>query len=94
MKPMSEKQLVYWEKQRTNGRWAYIFKNMVNCTVAAVFSSYLVASVFGYRSYKLLWFTPLYVIVGLLAGIAGWLSNEDKYEQYLIEKRIGKRLEF
>jgi hypothetical protein len=94
MKPISEKQIALWEKQREKGKWFYILRNTINCAVAAVFSSYLAAWFFGYRSFILLWFIPLYVLVGLLAGMAGWLSNEDKYENYLLEQKIGKRLEF
>jgi len=94
MKPMSEKRIFIWEKLREKGRWFYILKYTMNLTGAAIFSSFLTAAMFGYRSLFLLWFTPLYLVLGVLAGMAAWLYNEDKYQTYLLEKRIGKPLEF
>lgn len=88
MKPMSEKQIAQWEKQRAQGKWFFIIKNTFILSFIWMICAMLGVYLIGGEIHRQLIATQL-IISLVFAGLLNlriWANAETGYQSFLIDK--------
>jgi len=89
---MSEKQVLRWKKQRSQGKWRWVLKEGLRFGIITFVFNYIVAWFFSNTSeFSVYWF-PFLLLGGAFVGLIGWWENEGKYQNYLLDKKIERGL--
>ena len=90
MKPMSEKQISRWEKERAKGKNFYVVKNAITWSIWMVIASSLAEYIYDGQIRQSS--VTISIIVSLILGIPfsiwGWSSTESAYQTSLKTKKM------
>lgn len=88
MKPMSEKQIARWEKQRAQGKWIFIAKNTLILSFIWLACALIGGYFFDGKITRQLVFIQLVIslIISALLNIRIWSKAETGYQSFLIDK--------
>lgn len=88
MKPMSEKQIAQWEKQRANGKWTFVAKNTLILSLIWLACALVGGYLFNGKITQELVVSQLVIslIFAALLNIRIWSKAETGYQSFLIDK--------
>lgn len=85
---MSEKEYFWWQKQRTKGKWFWIFRATFFWFFCMLLF-FLITDWFYQHPFSSDFYIIPFLLIGcFLGGLISWWDNESKYQSYLLDKKI------
>lgn len=88
MKAMSEKEIARWEKQRAKGKWFVIFRTAILASISMFVLTNLLGWISDGQTYLTPYFLVSYLVIGLLLGVTSWWTNDARYQNHVLDKKI------
>jgi hypothetical protein len=88
MKTPSEKEIANWKIQRAKGKWVFVLKFTIFCSLAS-FTGFTIFNYFYDRTLTLRWTFLIVIFIFNFAGaIYLWKITERKFANYINEEDI------